>query len=37
MEFRYADDPVLVAETEELLMVKLRKWKKGMEFKGQLE
>ena len=29
-----ADDLVLVAETEELLMEGLRKWKKGMELKG---
>ena len=34
MEMLYADDLVLVAETEELLMEKLRKWKKGMELKG---
>ena len=34
MELLYADDPVLVAETEELLMEKLRKWKRGMELKG---
>ena len=34
MELLYADDLVLVAETEELLMEKLRKWKKGMESKG---
>ena len=34
MELLYADDLVLVAETEELLMEKLRKWKKGMELKG---
>ena len=33
-ELLYADDLVLVAETEELLMEKLRKWKKGMELKG---
>jgi len=30
----YADDFVLMAESEELLMEKLRKWKKGMEAKG---
>ena len=30
----YADDLVLVAETEKLLMEKLGKWKKGMETKG---
>ena len=34
MELLYADDLVLVAETEKLLMEKLRKWKKGMELKG---
>ena len=34
MELLYADDLVLVAETEELLIEKLRKWKKGMELKG---
>ena len=34
MELLYADDLVLVAETEELLLEKLRKWKKGMELKG---
>ena len=33
MELLYADDLVLVAETEELLMGKLRKWKRGMELK----
>ena len=34
MELLYADDLVLVAETEELLMEKLRKWKSGMELNG---
>ena len=34
MELLYADDLVPVAETEELLMEKLRKWKRGMELKG---
>ena len=34
MELLYADDLVLVAETEELLMEKLRKWKKGMGIEG---
>ena len=34
MELLYADDLVLVAETEELLIEKLRKWKRGMELKG---
>ena len=34
MELLYADDLVLVAETEELLMEKLHKWKRGMELKG---
>ena len=37
MERLYADDLVLVAETEELLLGKLRKWKKGMEMKSSLE
>ena len=30
----YADDLVLMAESEELLLEKLRKWKNGMEAKG---
>ena len=30
MELLYADDLVLMAESEELLMEKLRKWKNGM-------
>ena len=34
IELLYADDLVLVAETEELLMEKLRKLKRGMELKG---
>ena len=34
MELRYADDLVLMAETEELLLERLRKWKKEMEAKG---
>ena len=34
MEWLYADDLVLMAESEELLMEKLKKWKKGMEAKG---
>jgi len=34
MELFYADDLVLIAESKELLMEKLRKWKKGMEAKG---
>jgi hypothetical protein len=34
MELLYADDLVLMAESEELLMEKLRKWKTGMEAKG---
>ena len=34
MELLYADDLVLVAATEELLMEKLCKWKRGMELKG---
>ena len=33
-ELLYADGLVLMAESEELLMEKLRKWKKGMEAKG---
>ena len=34
MEMLYADDLVLMAESKELLMEKLRKRKKGMEAKG---
>ena len=34
MELLYADDLVLMAEWEELLMEKLRKWEKGMEATG---
>ena len=34
MELLFGDDLVLVAETEELLMEKLRKWKKGMALTG---
>ena len=34
MELLCADDLVLVAETEELLMEELCKWKRGMELKG---
>ena len=34
MELLCADDLVLVAETEELLMEKVCKWKSGMELKG---
>ena len=34
MELLYADDLVLMAESEELLLEKLRKWKHGMEAKG---
>ena len=34
MELLYADHLVLVAGTEELLMEKLCKWKRGMELKG---
>ena len=30
MELLYTDDLVLVAETEELLMGKLHKWKRGL-------
>ena len=34
MELLYADDLVLIAETKELLLEKVRNWKKGMEKKG---
>ena len=34
MKLLYADDLIFTAESEELLMEKLRKWKKGMEAKG---
>jgi hypothetical protein len=34
MELLYADDLVLMAETEELLVVKIKKWKAGLEEKG---
>ena len=34
MELLYADDLVLMADSEESLMEKLRKWKTGMEAKG---
>ena len=34
MELLYADDLVLIAETKELLLEKVRKWKEGMEEKG---
>ena len=34
MELLYADDLVLMAETEELLVEKIQKWRKGMEEKG---
>jgi len=34
LELLYADDLVLMAETEELLMEKLRVWKQSMESKG---
>ena len=34
MELLYADDLVLTADLEELLMEKLRTWKNGMEAKG---
>ena len=34
LELLYAADLVSMAETEELLLEKLRKWKKGMEVKG---
>ena len=31
MELLYADDLVLIAETKELLLEKVRNWKEGME------
>ena len=34
MELLYADDLVLIAETKELLLETVRKWKEGMEKKG---
>ena len=34
MELLYMDDLVLIAETKELLLEKVRKWKEGMEKKG---
>ena len=34
MELLYADDLVLMAETEELLVEKIKKWKVGLEEKG---
>ena len=34
MELLYADDLVLVADSEELLMEKIKRWKAGMEDKG---
>ena len=34
MELLYAHDLVLMAESKELLIEKLRKWKRGMEAKG---
>ena len=34
MELLYADDLVMVAETEELLLEKIRKWKNGMKIEG---
>ena len=34
MELLYADDLVLIAETKELLLEKVRNWKEGMEKKG---
>ena len=33
-ELFYADDLCLLAETEEDLMVKIKRWKDGMELKG---
>ena len=34
MELLYEDDLVLIVETKELLLEKVRKWKEGMEKKG---
>ena len=34
MELLYADELVVVAETEELLLEKITKWKNGMKIKG---
>ena len=34
MELLYADDLILDAETKELLLEKLGRWKRGMEMKG---
>ena len=34
MELLYVYDLVLIAETKELLLEKVRNWKKGMEKKG---
>ena len=34
MEMLYADDLILIAESEELLTEKVRIWKEGMEAKG---
>ena len=34
MELLYADDLVLIAETKELLLEKVRNWKEGMEKKS---
>jgi hypothetical protein len=34
IELLYADDLVLIAETKELLLQKVRNWKKGMKKKG---
>ena len=34
MELLYADDLVLMADTKELLVEKIHKWKAGMEGKG---
>ena len=34
MELLYADDLVLMADSEEQLVEKIRKWKVGMEEKG---
>ena len=34
MELLYSDDLVLMADSEELLIEKIKKWKAGMEDKG---
>ena len=34
MELMFEDDPVIIAETEDLLMQNLLKWNRCSEFKG---